>query len=105
LAACAEAFATVASRELGQRIAPHEVLIDAPPVRREIEINIEIHFSKEDRYRSLGEVSPVVQTLAQKQFDDYVKRVRIFVHPRVSAAMRGLANLPQLVSDAISATG
>ncbi len=105
LTACAEALANVASRELGQRIAPHEILIDAPPVKREIEINIEIHFPKEDVYRPLGEVSPVVQTLAQKQFDDYVKRVRIFVHPRVAAQLRALPNLPQLVSDAITLTG
>jgi HD superfamily phosphohydrolase len=105
LAACAEALANVASRELGQRIAPHEILIDAPPVRREIEINVDIYFSKEDVYRPLAAVSPVVQTLAQKQFDDYVKRVRIFVHPRLAAELRALTNLPQLVSDAIGMTG
>ena len=39
-------------------------------------------------YRRLGDISPVVRTLAQEQFDDYVKRVRIFVHPRVAAEAR-----------------
>jgi HD superfamily phosphohydrolase len=101
LAACAESLANIASRELGLRIAPHEILIDAPPVKREIEINVEIYFPKEDRYRALGDVSPVVQTLAQKQFDDYVKRVRIFAHPRVANALKEGANLTKLVSDAI----
>ena len=40
------------------------------------------------RYRALGEVSPVIRTLATEQFDDYVKRVRIFAHPRVVDDLR-----------------
>jgi HD superfamily phosphohydrolase len=104
LASCAEALANIASKQLGQRIAPHEILIDAPPVKREIEINIDIFFPKEDLYRPLADVSPVVQTLAQKQFDDYVKRVRIFVHPRVADPLRELVNMSELVSEAIAAT-
>lgn len=105
LAACAEMLTNVLSHQLGKRIAPHEVLIDAPPVKREVEFNVQIHFPKEDCYRSLGEVSPVVQTLAQQDFDDYVKRVRIFVHPRLAAELRPLTNLPELVSEAIRQTG
>ena len=42
----------------------------------------------ENRYRTLGDVSPVVQTLARRQFDDYVKRVRIFAHPPSSICLR-----------------
>jgi hypothetical protein len=59
-------------------------------VEREIEFEIDVYFPKEDCYRSLGEVSPVVRTLARRQFDDYVKRVRIFVHPRCAEAMAQL---------------
>jgi hypothetical protein len=59
---------------------------------------------KENRYRSLGEVSPVVQTLAKRQFDDYVKRVRIFAAPRVAADLRSLKDLPDLVNAAIDRT-
>ena len=79
LATLSERFAAAASRALGRTIAPHEVLFDAPPQHREVEFNVEIFFPKENVYRPLGEVSPVVHTLATKQFDDYVKRVRIFV--------------------------
>ena len=75
--------------ELG--LAPHEVLIDAPPVKREVEFEIDVYFPKEECYRSLGDVSPVVRTLAHKQFDDYVKQVRIFVHPRCAAALAKLS--------------
>jgi HD superfamily phosphohydrolase len=101
LVACAEQFAALASASLGQPIAPHEILFDAPPVGREVEFNVEISFPKEGCYRRLGDVSPVVRTLAREQFDDYVKRVRIFGHPRIAAAVGGLKNFTELLTAAI----
>jgi hypothetical protein len=104
LVSCAEEFAVAASRSLGRVVAPHEVIFDAPPVHREVQFQIDVFFNKERRYRPLGEVSPVVRTLAQQQFDDYVKRVRIFVHPRLVDRARELKDLPRLVDEAITAT-
>lgn len=102
LAACAQQFAQEASTALGRIVAPHEVLFDAPPVEREVEFTIDVYSPKEDRYRSLVEVSPVVHTLARTQFDDYVKRVRIFAHPRVIDDLRRLKSLPDVLSAAIA---
>jgi HD superfamily phosphohydrolase len=65
----------------GCPLSPTDVLIDAPPPNREVEFNVPIYFTKEDLYRPLHQVSPVVEALARTQFDDYVKRVRLFVHP------------------------
>ncbi len=104
LAACAERFAALASEAIGRFVAPHELLFDAPPVAREVQFDVEIHFPKEGRYRTLGEVSPVIRALATEQFDDYVKRVRIFAHPRVAAALRGQENLNELLDRAIRQT-
>ena len=104
LVACAERVASLASTALGRVVAPHEILIDAPPVAREVQFDVEIFFPKENRYRRLGEVSPVIRTLATEQFDDYVKRVRIFAHPRVAKDLRGLESLPQLLGEAIRQT-
>jgi HD superfamily phosphohydrolase len=104
LAACAEQFATVASTALGRVVAPHEVLFDAPPIEREVEFEIDVFFPKERTYRTLGEVSPVVRTLAREQFDDYVKRVRIFAHPRVAGELREYARIDELVTEAIRRT-
>lgn len=101
LAACAEQFATLASTALGRVVAPHEILFDAPPVEREVEFNVEVYFIKERRYRPLGEVSPVVRTLAREQFDDYVKRVRIFTHARVADDLRERTDVGELLSRAI----
>jgi len=104
LAACAEQFAGLASTALGRVVAPHEILFDAPPVGREVQFDVEVYYAKENRHRPFGDVSPVVKTLAQQQFDDYVKRVRIFAHPRVIDDLRGLANLSELVVGAIERT-
>ena len=62
----------LASTALGRVVAPHEILFDAPPVAREVQFNVEIHFPKESRYRPLGEVSPVIRTLATRA----VRRLR-----------------------------
>ena len=91
------------SPRLGHTVAGHEILFDAPPVTREVQIAVEIHFRKEDCYRPLAEVSPVIRTLASEQFDDYVKRVRLFAHLRVIDDLRRLGDLPQLLSAAIDA--
>jgi HD superfamily phosphohydrolase len=104
LAGCAENLARLVSQDLGRRVAPHEVLIDAPPPHREIEFHVDVYFPKEDCYRALGDVSPVVKTLAQQQFDDYVKRVRVFAHPSIIDDLRDATSTRALLQDAIAAT-
>jgi HD superfamily phosphohydrolase len=104
LTACAQQFAQQASTALGRIVAPHEILFDAPPVEREVEFTIDVYSPKEEVYRSLEEVSPVVHTLARTQFDDYVKRVRIFAHPRIVDDLRRLKNLPEVLAAAIAKT-
>lgn len=105
LVACAEQFAAEVSARTGQPVAPHEILFDAPPIQREVEFDVDIYYLKENRYRSLADVSPVVRTLAKEQFDDYVKRVRVFAHPRVAADLRRLSDLPALVHQAANRIG
>jgi HD superfamily phosphohydrolase len=101
LVRCSEEFLRLASAAIHSPVKAHQVLFDAPPQAREVEFNIEVHYATENVYRRLGDVSPVVQTLARRQFDDYVKRVRIFVHPALAAPLRELTNLPRLLEDAI----
>jgi len=70
-------------------------------LEREVEFKVDIHYPKQNRYRPLGEVSPVVRALALEQFDDYVKQVRIFAHPRIVADLRSLDNLAELIHQAV----
>jgi len=65
----------------GLSLSPTDLLIDAPPPHREVEFAIDVYFPKQDRYCPLRQVSPVVEALATTQFDDWVKRVRIFIAP------------------------
>jgi HD superfamily phosphohydrolase len=105
LATCAEELAAVLSRHVGRRIAPTEILFDAPPAKLEIEFQIEIYFRKEAVYRPLGAVSPVVQALAREQFDDYVKRVRIFGHGRVAAELKDFRDWKEVLSETMQRMG
>jgi len=67
---------------------PLSVLIDAPPVEKEVEIKIDVFFRKANQYRALEDLSPVVRAMAREQFDDYAKRARIFAHPDTAAELR-----------------
>ncbi len=78
------------SQAAGIVIEPHEVLFDAPPAKLEVQFNVDVYSSKQQAYRALGDVSPVVRTLALEQFDDYVKRVRVFASPRVADRLQTL---------------
>ncbi len=104
LVVCAENLAEVFSSRLAMQVDAHEVIFDAPPMKLEVQFNIQIHFPKEPCYRLLGEVSPVVKTLAQQQFDDYVKRVRVFVHPRIAPYLDKIADADELVNQAVDMT-
>ena len=74
-------LATELTSATSETIHPDEILIDAPPTGLEVQFKVTIRDG--NGYRQLEEVSPVVKALAQRQFDDFVKRVRIFVHPRL----------------------
>ena len=71
-------------------LGPHDILIDAPPVGLEVQFDVDVLYASQQRYRKLGDVSPVVSTLAHKQFDDYVKQVRLFVHPDFAGALKAV---------------
>lgn len=75
----------------GASLGQTDLLVDAPPPHREVEFAIDVYFPKQDCYRPLREVSPVVEALASTQFDDWVKRVRVFVSPEYAEQVRNLA--------------
>ncbi|MEM9589552.1 MAG: metal-dependent phosphohydrolase, partial [Planctomycetota bacterium] len=79
-------------RSTGLAVTAADVLVDAPPVKLEVDINVDIVSSSHDgsapTVRPLGEVSPVASVLAHQQFDDHVKQVRVFVHPTLRDDLR-----------------
>lgn len=90
LASCSQPLATSISDAIGKPVEPELVLIDAPPVKLEVDINIDIVL-RSGEVATLGDVSPVASVLANRQFDNHVKRVRVFVPEWVRDC---LADLP-----------
>lgn len=75
-------------------IQPCDVLIDAPPVKLEVQFDLDVRVRSRLRsdasfkFQSLASLSPVVRTLATEQFDQMVKRVRVLVAPELIGALR-----------------
>jgi HD superfamily phosphohydrolase len=89
----ADEFGRRASSELGIDARAPAILIDAPPVAKEVEFRLEVQSTRDGRYRRLDEVSPVVRSLAKEQFDTWVKRVRVFARSDIASR---LADWPRL---------
>ena len=90
----------MAERWLGRNLNPTDLLIDAPPVHKEVEFKVDIFHPKEGVYRPLSQVSPVVAALARTQFDDYVKRVRVFAEPTLARELSGQPEFTRWLTDA-----
>ena len=80
-------LANAMREQWGWDIDEQEVLVDAPPVKLEVDINIDV--VDVDGVSTLEDVSPVVSVLARHQFDNHVKRVRVFVAPSVRNQLGG----------------
>ncbi len=78
LVACSEKLAERISARTGIPVHPADVLLDAPPVKLEVDIDVDVLY-RDGTIRTLGEVSPVASALARQQFDNQVKQVRVFV--------------------------
>ncbi len=86
-------------------ISPADVLIDAPPVDKEVEFKIDVFYSDKNVYRPLSKVSPVVRALAKEQFDDYVKRARVFAAPEVARQLQEHNALDSVLERALDDVG
>lgn len=79
---------------LGNRIGMHvdaaSLLVDAPPAEREVEFRLDVRIGSGSgcRWRNLDAMSPAVRALAHEQFDELVKRSRIFVPPEIVVRSR-----------------
>ena len=81
----------------GRDVNRLDILIDAPPQHREVEFRVDIYTASERRYRPLRELSPIVDSTARTQFDDCVKKVRIYVREDLREALPKNFDLTPLV--------
>jgi len=82
----ASRLSTKIAQETSVEIEPYDVIIDAPPPKLEVQFQIEVRKASGD-FIQLGDLSPVIQTLTTQQFDNLVKRVRIFVKPELRSQL------------------
>jgi HD superfamily phosphohydrolase len=73
---------------VGREVPAMQVLVDGPPPHREVEFAVDVYFPKERVYRPLRGVSPMIDALARTSFDDYVKRVRVFIEPELARSLQ-----------------
>jgi hypothetical protein len=95
------------SRRIGTAIDADTLLIDAPPAEREVEFRLAVRertgprsAAAPHRWRPLAELSPVVRSLAHEQFDNLVKRVRLFAPAESAAAIANCNGLDELILEA-----
>lgn len=100
LVACSEQLGRRVAEKSGLSLGPCDILIDAPPVKLEVDINVAMVAGDGQVFR-LADVSPVAEALAQRQFDSHVKRVRIFVRPELRNTLKPLLTDPHLVGEVV----
>lgn len=103
LVECSNRLASLLSESSGLELSPVDVLIDAPPLHREVEFKVDVFYSGENAYRPLRDVSPIVASMSNTAFDDCVKRVRICVSSNCLDQIAGRINIDDLVEQAIAA--
>ena len=107
MADVSERLAELVSSRLGRRVSAHALLVDAPPAEKEVEFRLQVRDQPARRgddarpaWRRLEDLSPVVRSLAREQFDDLVKRVRIFAAPEMAEAVADCDGLDGCVLEA-----
>jgi len=100
-------LAAALSRRFGRTIEAATLIVDAPPAAREVEFRLQVRErgaeAGGDRWQELAAVSPVVRSLAHEQFDNLVKRVRVFASPDDAEAIAGCGELDRLLLEASGA--
>ncbi len=107
------------SRQLSRPLGDEDVLIDAPPVKLEVQFQVAVRHAKNAKrpelvkgddsrlgescdygFVPLSSISPVVHALATDQFDNFVKRIRVFISPARAADVR--LSQPQVIEALLS---
>jgi HD superfamily phosphohydrolase len=99
-------LAGIIGQRIGVPLAADAILIDAPPAEREVEFVLEVRdraTGGSAEWEQLAERSPLVRSLAREQFDDVVKRVRLFADDAHAAAIAACPTLEEAILEAAQA--
>lgn len=80
------------------------IILDAPPAKLEVQFDVDV-LTRNAELQPLTKMSPVVKTLATEQFDKYVKKVRVFIHPKYCNDAFSGNRLLDAINNAVDAFG
>ncbi len=103
LVAVAGRLADMLSERLGRPLAAASLIIDAPPAEREVEFRLQVRRRMEGGrpdWQNLADISPVVRSLAHEQFDNLVKRLRVFAPAADAEAISRCGDLDRMLLEA-----
>lgn len=100
--AVAARLAAALSTSTGAVLQVDDLIIDAPPMEREVEFRLTVRERTAEGFcwRRFEELSPVVRSLAHEQFDNLVKRVRIFAPATMAEKIAGCPGLEEMILEA-----
>jgi len=101
LVECSDRLGQLLQKRCGISIDRLDVLIDAPPLHREVEFKVDVYDRQANSWQALKDMSPIVNAMSDTQFDDCVKRVRIFAAEHIIEELRNANNLDDIVREAL----
>jgi HD superfamily phosphohydrolase len=104
LATCSDMLTERLAERLQRPLPRFAVLIDAPPRHREVEFQVDVRLSA-NLWQPLRAISPVVDAMARTQFDDCVKKVRLFGSPELRPLPCDADELAGLVEESLQTAG
>ena len=103
-AAISRRLSVIVGRRLHTTLAADAILIDAPPAEREVEFALAVRertAAGSFEWAHLADRSPLVRSLAREQFDDVVKRVRLFADGDHATAIATCPALEEAILEAV----
>ena len=100
LVLCSNRLAELIQKTINEPVHKLDILIDAPPIHREVEFKVDVYDSQLSTWQTLRDLSPVVNAMSQTAFDDCVKRVRVFASEHLIQRLRCLEDMNRLVHKA-----
>lgn len=99
---CSNRLADQFRSQFGWQFSDSEVLIDAPPLHREVEFKVDIYDPAIQTYSPLNEISPIVASMSKTGFDDCVKRVRVCVSEKLKAKFDSASQVDDMLADLVA---
>lgn len=102
LVQCSNQLADRLRNRYSLSVQDSDVLIDAPPLHREVEFKVDIYDPAIQKFSPLKDISPIVASMSNTNFDDCVKRVRVCTSNQLKQQISDPIEVDELLATVIS---